>query len=97
MLEVGLQGGTDSEVFQWAQINRCIIMAFDRDFADRRNLGASLHCGIIRLRIRPTTLEQTRLALDRLLAQMDEADLDGSLVVVGRSNIRVIRPSEPVD
>ena len=97
MLEVGLQGGTDSEVFQWAQVNRCIIMTFDRDFADRRDLGAGLHCGLIHLRIRPTTIEQIRLALDRLLAQTDDADLDGALVVVGRNNIRVLRPRGPVN
>ena len=95
VLEVGLQGSTDPEIFQWAQANRCIIVTFDRDFADRRNLGAGLHCGIVHLRIRPTTIEQTRSALDRLLAQTDEADLVGAVVVVGRRNIRVRRPIEP--
>ena len=94
VLEVGLQGHTDSDIFQWAQLNRCIIVTFDTDFTDRRNLGPGLHCGVILLRIRPTTIEQTRLALDRLLTETDEADLAGALVVVGRRNVRVRRPSE---
>lgn len=97
VLEVGLESNTDSEVFRWAQVNRCIIVTFDKDFADRRILGTGLHCGIIHLRIRPTTIEQTRLALDRLLAQTDEAELNGALVVIGRRNIRVRRPNEPGD
>lgn len=95
MLEVGLQGRPDPEIFQWAQANRCIIVTFDRYFTDRRNLGTGLHCGIIHLRIRPTTIEQTRSALDRLIAQTDEADLDGAVVIVGRRNIRLIRPGDP--
>lgn len=97
VLEVGLGGRTDSLIFEWAQENRCIIVTFDRDFTDRRNLGAGSHCGIILLRIRPTTIAQTKSALDRLLTQMDEADLAGALVVVGRRNIRVRRPSESDD
>ena len=97
VLEVGLHGNPDFEVFQWAQINRCTIVTYDRGFADRRTLGAGLHCGIIHLRIRPTTIEQTRLALDRFLDQMEEADLNGALVVIGRQNIRVRRPGDPVD
>ena len=95
MLEVGLQGSTDPEIFQWAQANRCIIVTFDGDFTDRRNLGAGVHCGIIHLRIRPTTIEQTTSALDRFLAETDEAKLDGAVVVVGQRNIRVIGPREP--
>ncbi|MCH7737901.1 MAG: DUF5615 family PIN-like protein [Chloroflexi bacterium] len=95
VLELGLQGSTDHDIFQWAQANQCIIVTFDRDFTDRRNIGAGSHCGIVHLRIRPTTIEQTKSALDRLLAQTDEADLNGAVVVVGQRNIRVRRPSEP--
>jgi predicted nuclease of predicted toxin-antitoxin system len=95
ILEVGLQGSSDSEVFNWAQINRCILVTFDSDLADRRNLAAGFHCGIIRLRNKPTTIEQTRLALDRFLAQIDETDWNGALVVIGRLNIRISLPSEP--
>ena len=95
MLELGLRASTDFEIFQWAQENQCIIVTFDGDFADRRNFGAVSHHGIIRLRIRPTTIEQTRSALDRLVAQTDVDDLDGAVVVVGRQNIRIRRPSGP--
>ncbi len=83
VLELGLRASTDFEIFQWAQENRCIIVTFDRDFADRRSFGAGPHRGIVHLRIRPTTIEQTRSALDRLFAQTDEEDLDGAVVVVG--------------
>ena len=97
VLELGFQGNSDLEIFQWAQANRCIVITFDRDFPDRRNLGTASHCGIVHLRVRPTTIEQTTAALDRLITQTEEADLNGAVVVVGRRNIRVRRPGDPSD
>ncbi len=95
VLEVGLQGRPDSYIFEWAQVNQCIVVTFDRGFTNLRNLAAGSHCGIIHLRIRPTSVEQTRLALNRFLEQTDEADLNGALVVIRRQSIRIRRPSEP--
>ena len=94
ILELGLDGWTDRDVFNWAQANGCIIITFDNDFADRRSFAAVENCGIIRLRVRPTTSEEAQEALRRLFEQAEEKDLQGSLVIVGRSRIR-IRPGSP--
>jgi hypothetical protein len=40
----------------------------------------------------PTTPEETKHALQRLFDEVPDADLDGSLVVVGRRKIRIRSP-----
>jgi hypothetical protein len=49
------------------------------------------HCGVIRLRVWPTTTERAIGALERLLAVVPEADIQGSLVIVDDRRIRVRR------
>src|SRR5205809_1995216 len=65
--EVGLTGRPDPEVFRWAQTNHAIVVTYDEDFADTRSFPLGSHCGIIRLRVWPTTVEATKAAIDRLL------------------------------
>ena len=89
VLDLGIRGGADPDVFKWAQDNECIIVSFDRDFADRRGFAAGENFGIVRLRVWPTTVEETTRALDRLFNELNPSDLEGALVIVGRSNIRV--------
>ena len=95
--ELGLQGSADPDVFKWAQDNWCIIITFDRDFADRRSFASGEHSGIVHLRVRPTTVEETQSALRRLLEQTEDTDLNGALVIVGRRNIRVRRAIKRAD
>ncbi|PKB72621.1 MAG: hypothetical protein BZY75_05940 [SAR202 cluster bacterium Io17-Chloro-G7] len=91
ILELGLDGCTDREAFDWAQANRCVIITFDNDFADRRSFASLENYGIILLRVRPTTSEEAQGALRRLFDQTEEKDLQCCLVIVARSRIR-IRP-----
>ncbi len=87
--DLGLRGSVDHVIFDWAQDNGCIKVSYDKDFGDLRGRAAGAHRGIIRLRVRPTTEEETIRALGRLLNQTDETELKGALVIVGRNNIRV--------
>ena len=89
--DVGLAIEADSTVFRWAQDHRAAVVTFDEDFADRRSFPVGDHYGIVRLRVWPTTAEETIAALQRLLEQVSEDELRGALVIVGRSRIR-IRP-----
>ncbi len=91
--DVSLSGKVDEEIYSWAQQHRALIITFDEDFADQRSFPLSEHCGIIRLRVWPTTIEETQHALDRLLSQVSDQDLFGALVIVDRNRIRV-RPKE---
>jgi predicted nuclease of predicted toxin-antitoxin system len=36
VVEVGLAGKTDREVYEWAQTAQALIVTFDEDFADQR-------------------------------------------------------------
>lgn len=92
--EVGLAGRSDREVFDWAQARQAIIVTFDEDFADRRSFPVGVHYGVVRLRVWPTTVEETQDALERLLGEVPPNELSGSLVIVGRTRIRV-RPGWP--
>ncbi len=82
-------GRTDVEIFVWAQENGYLIITFDEDFADQRSFPVGQHHGVIRLRVWPTTTEETESALTRLLEQVTGAELLGALVIVGPRRIRV--------
>jgi predicted nuclease of predicted toxin-antitoxin system len=92
--EVGLDVAPDSVVYAWAQEYGAAVVTFDEDFADRRSFPVGDHFGIVRLRVWPTTFEETTSALRRLLDEVDESELRGALVIVDRSSIR-LRPRRP--
>ncbi|MFQ6030229.1 MAG: DUF5615 family PIN-like protein [Dehalococcoidia bacterium] len=87
--QVGLEGKPDSEIFAWAQQNGYLIITFDEDFADQRSFPVGQHYGVIRLRVWPTTIEETQNALIRLLEQVTDTELLGALVIVGARHIRI--------
>ena len=47
------------------------------------------HAGVMRLRVWPTTIEKTEDALERVLREVPDDELRGSLVVVDSLRIRV--------
>ena len=88
---VGLAGLPDREVFAWAQREGAIVVTFDEDFADQRSFPIGSHLGIVRLRVAPTTVAATQSALSRLLQEVQDDQLPGSLVVVTALRIRLRR------
>ena len=60
--DVGLQGATDDAIFQRAQSDLSIVVTFDEDFADARMYPVGSHAGVVRLRVWPTTIENTETA-----------------------------------
>jgi predicted nuclease of predicted toxin-antitoxin system len=89
--DVGLRGATDEAIFQWAQSDLSIVITFDEDFADARMYPAGSHAGVVRLRVWPTTIENTETALTRLFDSVAEEDLQGSLVIIDEAKIRIRR------
>ena len=87
--ETKLDGRPDSEIFRWAQANRAVVISYDEDFADTRSFPLGSHHGIVRLRVWPTTVEMTQLAIERLLTQVSESDLQGNLIIIDREKIRL--------
>ena len=87
--DLGFEGKSDTFLYQWSQNNQAIVITYDEDFADARMYPLGAHCGVIRLRVWPTTIENTKEALTRLLMQVSENDLPKSLIIIDNYKIRV--------
>jgi predicted nuclease of predicted toxin-antitoxin system len=87
--ELGFQGRTDEFLYLWALENDTIIVTYDEDFADARFYPLGEHHGIIRLRVWPTTIEQTKSAMDRLITDVPFKTWRNSLIIIDNSKIRV--------
>jgi hypothetical protein len=64
-------------------------LTFDEDFADGRMYPAGSHAGVVRLRVWPTTSENTETALAHLFDSVADDDFPGSLVIVDGAKIHV--------
>ena len=72
--KLGFQGKPDEFLYLWAQENGAIIVTYDEDFADSRFYPLGHHHGIVRLRVWPTTIEKTRSAMERLIADLSPSN-----------------------
>ncbi|MCS7066399.1 MAG: DUF5615 family PIN-like protein [Fimbriimonadales bacterium] len=86
--EVGLGGASDATIFQWAQAQQAVIITSDEDFADVRVYPPTSHCGVVRLRVWPTTVEVIQEAIQRWLRYIGNDSPAGRLFIVGRRTIR---------
>jgi len=89
--ELGFSGREDSFLFRWAQEHGAIVITYDEDFADARSYPLGKHCGVVRLRVWPTTTEVTITALERLLEQVPASDWRNSLIIIDNRKIRLRR------
>ncbi len=87
--DLGFEGKSDSFLYQWAQENGAIVLTYDEDFADARMYPLGAHHGVIRLRVWPTTIENTQQAIARMLKQIPERSLPNSLIIIDNYKIRV--------
>ena len=85
--DLGFEGQSDEFLYRWAQEKKAIVITFDEDFADTRLYPLGRHQGVIRLRVWPTTIEQTITALDRLLRQVPPQEWVGSLIIIDNYKI----------
>lgn len=86
-----LAGAPDDVIYRWAQEHEAVIATYDEDFADARMYPLGQHHGVIRLRVWPTTIENTQLALTRLLASVPAGDWPRSLIIIDNHKIRIRR------
>jgi len=87
--DLGFEGKSDSFLYQWAQENGAIVLTYDEDFADARMYPLGAHHGVIRLRVWPTTIENTQQAIARMLKQIPERSLPNSLIIIDNYKIRL--------
>lgn len=89
--DIGLSAESDTKIYLWATEKNAVVVTFDEDFADRRSFPVNSTCGVVRLRVWPTTTEETQSALDRLLQEVTDVELLGALVIIDRTRIRIRR------
>ena len=87
--ELGLNGQSDDTIYEWAFKKQAVIITFDEDLADKRFFSTKDHPGVVRLRVWPTTIEETERALERLLSGISDEELQGALIIIDQSRIRV--------
>jgi predicted nuclease of predicted toxin-antitoxin system len=87
--ELGFQGKSDNFLYEWAQEHSAIVITYDEDFADARMYPLGKHHGVIRLRVWPTTTENSKEAISRLLEQVQESSLPNSLIIIDNHKIRI--------
>jgi len=86
---LGFQGRADEFLYLWAQENGAIIVTYDEDFADSRFYPLGHHHGVIRLRVWPTTVEQTQNAMERVIADLHPSKWRNCLIIIDNQKIRV--------
>lgn len=94
--ELGFQGKTDEFLYLWAQEKKALIITYDEDFADARFYPLGNHHGIIRLRVWPTTIEQTKSAIERLITDLSPTQWHGCLIIIDNKKIRVRKVLNPL-
>jgi predicted nuclease of predicted toxin-antitoxin system len=90
--ELGFAGKPDVFLYKWAIAHNAIVATYDEDFADARMYPLGTHCGVIRLRVWPTTTEQTQKAFQRLLTSVPSSEWPYSLIIIDNHKIRHRRP-----
>lgn len=86
--ELGLSEVPDSVIFDKAEELSAAIITFDEDFTDIR-LFKKLNVGIIRLNLWPTTVEIVKSALKKLFSEVNDNEINNSLIIVDKLKFRI--------
>ncbi len=87
--EIDLSGKPDQDLFTWSIKHQSTLITFDEDFTDKRLFGDKKHFGIIRLKIWPTSIEESQKALQRLFEQVSDKEITKSVIIIDHSKIRI--------
>ena len=88
--EIGMATADDAEIMEWATTNNRTVITLNDHFGDWAVLPLSRHPGVIRLKVNPTTTENTLNLLLPFLKNHQDKDFTNSLVIVRSSGIRWI-------
>lgn len=94
VFDEGLQGRPDPEIADAARREGRALVTLDLDFSNIRDYPPEQYLGLIVLRVANQSRRHVVHVMERLLAVLDSAPLDGHLWVVSEGGIRV-RPGRP--
>ena len=91
VIEQGMGGWKDAELWQAVQAEGRFLITADKDFADIRLYPPGAHAGVLLLRPDEDGIQPLLLVLERVLAQYDLTTLIGTVTVATSRHIRVRR------
>ena len=89
--EIGMATADDAEIMQWSIENKRTVITLDEHFGDWSVLPLSHHHGVIRVKVNPTTSENTLNLLIPFLTEHAHRDFKNCLAIVRTSGIRWIK------
>jgi predicted nuclease of predicted toxin-antitoxin system len=93
--EIGMATADDAEIMECASVNGRTVITLDDHFGDWTVLPLSRHPGVIRLKVNPTTTENTLKLLLPFLKNHQDKDFSNSLVIVADAGCKTGRNPAP--
>lgn len=87
--DVGLKSAVDEAIIQFGIAEGRVIITHDRDFGGLLRYSARKSSGVILIRLRQPSPQKVWKALQKLLASLTEAKIQGRVVVIEDSRIRI--------
>jgi len=84
----------DAEILDRARSDGRILITLDEHFGDWTVLPLSLHAGVVRIKVDPTTTTNVALLLLPLLAAEQQEKFRNYLVIVSPRSVRWVRTSD---
>jgi predicted nuclease of predicted toxin-antitoxin system len=89
VLDENLTSQSDERIFKHARQTERVLLTYNADFVDMRELAGVHHSGIIRLRISNQRLAFVHPILKSALASLQSHDLRDALVTLSDSRVRI--------
>ena len=91
--EAGLKSAPDAAIFRHAQQEQRVVLTYNGDFADIRDLTGKDHHGVIRLRIENQRVGYAHPLLKEALEKLRDMNLHNTLVTVMGDRLRIRKTS----
>lgn len=87
--EHGMSRATDKEIMAFAQREGRMVVTFDSDFGNILEFPPGTYPGVIRLKVRPQTVEVLHPILEEFFGKVSEEHLKGALAIVENYRFRI--------
>ena len=87
--DIGYEGKSDIEIYEFLKNHRYMLITFDRDFTDIRKFPPEFVPGIIVLRFKNRKIQEIITGTMIYLKELNKLDFEHSLVIFRNSGIRI--------
>src|SRR3989338_2729087 len=94
ILERGLSGMDDEEIVKLCIRENRILLTFDNDFSNIFRFPPGSNPGIILIKIKPETIEETTPAILAFLRRNNPEVFERALTIITRSKVRICKKGQ---